>query len=50
MAAALAAVVALTACRKEVPTPPVPVPSQDPKPKVQTAYAAPNRTVLTLQA
>lgn len=39
MSAALIAVALLTACRKEVPLPPVPTPEKDPKPTAQAAEA-----------
>jgi len=39
MTGALIAMAALTACRKEVPTP-LPSPDQSPKPTVQTSYFA----------
>ncbi|WP_457419901.1 hypothetical protein [Roseateles sp. P5_E7] len=45
MTGALVAMAALTACRKEVPTP-LPSPDQAPKPTVQTSYFASSSTAV----
>ncbi len=40
MTGLVVALAALTACRREVPTPPAPIPDKEPRPSVSTAYAA----------